>query len=104
MRRIVLAGLAVVAAASVFDVPAAQAQVSSGRNPWCLRDGPGMGRGSWDCAYQSFQQCEASRFGAGGTCTQNPNYRGGRQTRSPRRDNWDGGRGGGTWGFGGSRW
>jgi hypothetical protein len=100
MRRLTVASLALLAAASVFEIPSAQAQVSSGRNPWCLRDGPGMGRGSWDCSFQTFQQCEATRFGAGGTCTTNPNYRGGRQTKNPRRDQWDGG----TWGWGGGRW
>jgi hypothetical protein len=104
MRRIVLAGLALVAAVTVFDIPAADAQVSSGRNPYCIRDGVG-GRGSWDCSYQTMAQCLASASGAGGGCTTNPNYTGGkgRQTRNPRRDNsWDGG----TWGWGGSggRW
>ncbi len=104
MRRFILAGLVLVSAATVFDVPSADAQVSSGRNPWCLRDGPGGGRGSWDCSYQTIQQCEATRFGAGGSCTQNPNYRGGRQSTNPRRGNPDGGPQGGTWGWGGGRW
>ena len=103
MRRFILAGLALIAAASVFDVPSADAQVSTPRNPWCLRDGPAGGPGSWDCSYQTFQQCEASAFGAGGSCTQNPNYRGGRQTTNPRRDNRDGGGWGWGWG-GGRRW
>ena len=104
MRRFILAGLVLVSAAAVFDVPVADAQVSSGRNPWCLRDGPGGGRGSWDCSYQTFQQCEATRFGAGGSCSQNPNYRGGRQTKGPPRDNWND-PSGGTWGRGGGgRW
>jgi hypothetical protein len=50
-----------------------QAQVSSSRNPWCIRDGIG-GRGSWDCSYYNMQQCLDSASGAGGWCTQNPNY------------------------------
>lgn len=98
MRRIVLAGLAVVAVATVLDISVAQAQVSSGRNPWCIRDGL-SGRGSWDCSYHNRAQCEFSARGAGGFCTENPNYRGGRQSRSPRRDDWDSG----NWGYGGGR-
>ena len=104
MRRIILAGLAVVAAATVFDIPAAEAQVSSGRNPWCIRDGV-LGSGSWDCSYHNRSQCEASALGVGGFCTTNPNYRGGRQSTNPRRGNSrDGGSSGGTWGFGSGRW
>ena len=71
MRRIILAGLALVAAAAVFEVPSAQAQVSSPRNPWCIRDGT-LGRGSWDCSYHNRAQCEQSALGAGGFCTTNP--------------------------------
>ncbi len=101
MRRVILAGLALAAAAAVFDIPAAEAQVSSGRNPWCLRDGVG-GRGNWDCSYHNRAQCEATASGAGGSCTTNPNYRGGRQSTNPRRDSsWQGGPSG-TWG--GGRW
>jgi hypothetical protein len=100
MRRIILAGFAFVAAATVFDISVAQAQVSSGRNPWCIRDGVG-GRGGWDCSYHNRAQCEQSALGAGGFCTTNPNYQGGRrQSKSPRRDSNDGG----TWGWGGGRW
>jgi hypothetical protein len=99
MRRIILGGLALVAAATVFDIPVADAQVSSGRNPWCIRDGVG-GRGSWDCSYHNRGQCEASASGAGGFCTNNPNYTGGRQSKNPRRDNRDSG----TGGWGGGRW
>jgi hypothetical protein len=101
MRRIMLAGLALVAAVTVFEIPAAEAQVSSSRNPWCIRDGIG-GRGNWDCSYHNQAQCLASASGAGGWCTTNPNYAGGRQSKNPRRSNQDGG----TWGWGGSggRW
>ena len=89
MRRIMLAGLAVVAAVTVFEIPTAEAQVSSSRNPWCIRDGIG-GRGGWDCTYHNRAQCEASASGAGGFCTPNPNYGGPRQSkksapRQPRR-------------------
>jgi hypothetical protein len=100
MRRIVLAGLALVAAVTVFEIPTAEAQVSSSRNPWCIRDG-NAGGGSWDCSYYNQAQCLASASGAGGWCTQNPNYGGGRQSRNPRRGNQEG-----TWGWGGNggRW
>ena len=96
MRRLILAGLVLASAVTVFNVPGAEAQVSSSRNPWCLRDGPGGGRGSWDCTYHNRQQCEASAFGAGGFCTPNPNYRGGRQTKGTRQQD--------NWGWGGPRW
>ena len=90
MLRFILAGLALVFAASTFDVPSADAQVSSPRNPWCLRDGPEAGPGSWDCSYQTFQQCEATRFGAGGSCGANPNYTGPDAPNRPRQNRWDG--------------
>lgn len=100
MSRIVLAGLALVTAATVFDISAVQAQVSSGRNPWCIRDGS-LGRGTWDCTYHNRAQCEQSALGAGGFCTTNPNYQGGRPgSKGPRRDGFDGG----NWGWGGGRW
>jgi len=96
MRRIVLAGLALAAAVTVSEVPRAEAQVTNSRNPWCLRDGVAMGRGSWDCSYYNFRQCDDSARGTGGTCTPNPNYRGPRQGRQPQpQDGWGGW--GGRW-------
>ena len=80
MRRIILAGLALVAAATVFDIPAADAQVSSGRNPWCIRDGVG-GPGSWDCSYHNLAQCMASASGAGGWLHHQPELH--RRPRTP---------------------
>jgi hypothetical protein len=63
----------------VADVQSASAQVSSGRNPWCLRDGP-LGRGTWDCSYQTLQQCRlSSNNDSDGSCTRNPNYQGPRR-------------------------
>ena len=81
----VVGGLAVLLAA---DVQSAQAQFSSSRNPWCIRDGI-AGRGSWDCSYHNRQQCLASASGAGGWCVQNPNYqpRNSRQRKRPRYRN-----------------
>jgi hypothetical protein len=101
MQRTVLAGLAGLAltavATTLLHVPAAEAQVSSGRNPWCLRDGP-LGRGTWDCTYHNYQQCwESSVYGSDGSCEPNPNYRGSRQNRNSR------GQQDGTWGWGGRR-
>ena len=79
MRRIVLGGvsgsLALLALSAVLPVPTADAQVSNGRNPWCLRSG-----GSWDCSYRSFEQCNISgRYGLDGICVQNPEYRAGKR-------------------------
>ena len=88
MRRVILAGLAVMAAAMVFDVPTVQAQVSTPKNPWCIRDGV-AGGGSWDCSYYTLQQCQDSARGAGGSCSRNPNYRGGRQPDTRRDQRWD---------------
>ena len=97
MRRKILASLALATALTALDMPTADAQVSSGRNPWCLRDGP-LGRGSWDCSYHNFQQCHfSSVYGTDGVCVRNPNYRGGRESRRPRQEPQ------GAWGWGG-RW
>jgi Protein of unknown function (DUF3551) len=79
MRAILLGFgiLAVMAAAQVQSASAATAP-----RPWCVRDGS-FGRGSWDCTYHTFQQCLASASGNGGSCEQNPNYRG--PQKQPRR-------------------
>ena len=86
MKRILLAGILAGLALTVtitVQVPTADAQVSSGRNPWCLRDGP-LGRGTWDCTYHNYKQCyDFSVYGTDGSCDQNPNYRGGRRTATP---------------------
>lgn len=80
---VAMAGMAAVIAA---DVQSAQAQFSSSRNPWCIRDGIG-GRGSWDCSYHNQRQCLDSASGAGGWCVQNPNYqpRGSNQRRQQQQ-------------------
>src|SRR5262245_26686101 len=100
MRRLVLASLALVAAVTVFEVPSAQAQITIARNPWCLFDGPAGSVLSGDCTYQTFQQCEATRWGAGGICGINPNYNpaygAGRLTQGPLPY--------GSYGYGGGRW
>ena len=105
MRSTILAGLMLVMAATVAGNSTAEAQVSSGRNPWCIRDGS-LGAGSWDCTYRTFEQCRFSAQGAGGTCSQNPNYRGGKSSGynpyTGRVEPDTGGRSGGGWG--GGRW
>ena len=103
MRSTILAGLMLVVAATVVQTPTAEGQVSSGRNPWCIRDGA-LGAGSWDCTYQTFEQCRFSAQGAGGSCSQNPNYRGGQRSGfNPYTGRVEPDTGGGTWGWGGGR-
>ena len=102
MRRIILAGLALVAAATVFDIPAADAQVSSGRNPYCIRDGVG-GPGSWDCSYHNLAQCRRARAApaaAAPPTRTTPAAADARRRTRPADNTWDGG----TCGWGGGRW
>ena len=106
MRSTILAGLMLVVAATVVEVPTAEAQVASGRNPWCIRDGS-LGPGSWDCSYQTFEQCRFSAQGAGGGCSRNPEYRGGpRRGYNPYTGQYSvdtGGYSGNNWGWGSGR-
>jgi hypothetical protein len=106
MKRILLAGILAGLALAVtvtVAIPTADAQVSSGRNPWCLRDGP-LGRGTWDCTYHNYKQCyDSSVYGTDGSCEPNPDYRGGRQNRNSRQQQPDGAPQG-TWGWGGGRY
>src|SRR5262249_43088134 len=107
MRSTILAGLMLVVAATAVQTPTAEAQVSNGRNPWCIRDGA-LGPGSWDCTYRTFEQCRFSAQGAGGSCSKNPNYTGGRTSGfNPYTGRVEPDNGGysnnGTWGWGGGR-
>ena len=107
MRSTILAGLMLVVAATVVEIPTAEAQVSSGRNPWCIRDGA-LGPGSWDCTYYIFEQCRYSAEGAGGSCSRNPMYSGGpRLGFNPSTGTYTsdppGYGGGNNWGSGSSR-
>ena len=65
-----LGAVVVILAASI---QVSEAQVSTPRNPYCIRDGV-FGSGSWDCSFHNWQQCYDSSLGAGGWCTENPNY------------------------------
>jgi hypothetical protein len=79
MRAIWL-GLGFLAVTVAADVQSASAATAP--RPWCVRDGS-FGQGSWDCTYHNLQQCLASASGNGGSCEQNPKYRG--PPREPRR-------------------
>ena len=95
MKQTILAALALAVLTTAVPTGSAVAQVSSSKNPWCLRDGP-MGRGTWDCTYYNYQQCyESSVYGTDGSCVQNPNYRGDRPDRNSRQQPQ------GNWGWGG---
>ena len=71
--RHIIAGLAVAIALSAAFALSASAQNTT--RPYCIRDGAG-GSGMWDCSYYSMQQCLASASGTGGSCWENPNYKG----------------------------
>jgi hypothetical protein len=63
---IALAALTLMAA---LDAPsAARAQ---GTAPWCLNGAMGY---TFDCRYQTLEQCLATSRGLGGICTQSPRY------------------------------
>jgi hypothetical protein len=98
MSRLTLPGLMLLAVTVAIPLSPADAQVSSGRNPWCIRDGA-LGSGSWDCTYRTFEQCRLSAEGAGGSCSANPEYRGpqrpGANRPAPAPNNW---------GWGPNRW
>ncbi len=70
--RHIFAGLSV---AIALSAAATQAVAETTPRPYCIRDGAG-GRGMWDCSYHTWQQCLASASGAGGTCWENPKYKG----------------------------
>ena len=99
MPRLTLPAFMLLAATTVIPLSPADAQVSSGRNPWCIRDGA-LGSGSWDCTYKTFEQCRRSAEGAGGSCSANPEYRGPQRPGANRPAPAPGG----TWGWGPGRW
>ena len=77
---IALAVLLGVAAAGASSAARAQ-----GAAPWCLNGAIGF---TFDCRYQTLQQCVATSRGLGGICTQNPRF-GNVQGRRYRGDRWD---------------
>jgi hypothetical protein len=52
--------------------------------PWCSIRGGFAGGGGQSCYFTSHAQCVASLSGIGGTCIQNPGYRG-PEVRTERR-------------------
>jgi hypothetical protein len=81
---IALAALVLIAALDAQSAARAQ-----GAAPWCLNGAMGY---TFDCRYQTMEQCLATSRGLGGICTQNPRYgvRSERRVRSYReyRDSW----------------
>ena len=71
--RILAAGL--IALIVLLSISMQPSSAQNTTRPYCIRDGS-LGRGMWDCSYYTLQQCQASASGAGGTCWENPNYKG----------------------------
>jgi hypothetical protein len=70
MHKLVL-GLALAAGlAAVTAQPAAAQSSSEPVYPWCAAT-PTIGT---ECAFQTFEQCQADIHGLGGVCTTNPSY------------------------------
>lgn len=86
------AGLAafLLAAGVTMVADVASAQPINGRAPWCAVFS--QYGGTLDCAYHSFEQCQAAASGMSNQCTTNPWYAGppNPQPRQPRvrRDFW----------------
>ncbi len=83
MKRIAFLVVGLAIGGLSFQSPA-EAQFSSGKNPYCMRDGM-FGAGSWDCSYYTFQQCLDSASGLNGTCQANPLYRGYAKGKQPSK-------------------
>jgi hypothetical protein len=64
--------------AAVFAAAPGQAQ-SPNAYRWCALNGDRSG--STSCAFQTRAQCMASISGRGGSCIQNPSFRGGQRLR-----------------------
>jgi hypothetical protein len=69
--RAILLGFGFLTVMAAADIQSASAATAP--RPWCMRDG----------TYHTFEQCRASASGNGGSCEQNPNYRG--PEKQPRR-------------------
>jgi hypothetical protein len=89
IHRLAAAALGAVAVTLAAGIQVSEAQVSTPRNPYCIRDGA-MGSGSWDCSYHNWKQCYESSLGAGGWCTENPNYqpRGKQRKQRSQQQRW----------------
>jgi hypothetical protein len=77
MRTIILAAVSVVALTAFGAAPA---QAVGVRYPFCMQGNryPGLS----NCAYETYQQCQASASGIGQDCIANPYYVGDNDRRS----------------------
>jgi hypothetical protein len=75
MRVLFLAGILL--ASTLADVSASFAT----EGPWCLRGDKRNG----DCSMRDFEMCRVVALAENGSCSPNPNYRGGMQTLRPKR-------------------
>jgi hypothetical protein len=78
MRTMILAAASVVALTTAFGTVPAQAV--GVRYPFCIQGNryPGLS----NCAYESYQQCQATASGIGQDCIANPYYVGDNDRRS----------------------
>jgi hypothetical protein len=76
MRLLALSGILL--ASTLTDVSASLAT----EGPWCLRSDS---RKNGDCSIPSFEMCRITALPENGSCSPNPNYRGGVQTIHPKR-------------------
>ena len=69
MRGFIIGG----AVALAFIIEAAGTQAQAREYPWCAFYG-GIGSTTYNCGFDSYQQCLATISGVGGRCQQNPRY------------------------------
>jgi hypothetical protein len=82
MRRLVLVILAV---GMVHAVAPARAQTYDPRYPFCLQIYDDMVHYTFECAYTSMPQCQASASGRNASCVANPYYGRGKTAPQKRR-------------------
>jgi len=79
----------VIALAALLGLGVLDAQTAAraqGLAPWCLNGAVGW---TFDCRYQTLEQCVTVSRGLGGICTQNPRLAPGTEWgRRQRRDGW----------------
>jgi hypothetical protein len=71
MRRTIIALGALITAASLQMATPARAEIDY---PFCRSAGGDVGYGNMRCDYSTFEQCQATSSGLGGSCLQNPFY------------------------------
>lgn len=70
MHKLVLGLVAAAGLAAVTAQPASAQASADSAYAWCAAS-PTIGT---QCAFQTFEQCQADIFGLGGVCTTNPDY------------------------------